>query len=139
MDTTFETKKRHHGYNVKRLREILGVKQEDLAERLQLSQQTVSRYENSEMLEDNILNNISKALNIPIDSIKNFSEEGVVSIFGNNYQDEAVSYAVHYKCTFNPLEKVVSLYDEKVELLERMLQTEKEKVSLLEEVLKNKK
>ncbi len=139
MDTTFEIKKRHHGYNVKRLREILGVKQEDLAERLQLSQQTVSRYENSDTLEDNILNNISKALNIPIDSIKNFSEEGVVSIFGNNYQDEAVSYAVHYKCTFNPLEKVVSLYDEKVELLERMLQTEKEKVSLLEEVLKNKK
>ena len=139
MEMACEEKKRHHGYNVKRLREILGVKQEDLAERLQLSQQTVSRYENTEILEDNILNNVAKALNIPVDSIKNFSEEGVVSIFGNNYQDEAVSYAVHYKCTFNPLEKVVSLYDEKVELLERMLKTEQEKVSLLEEVLKGKK
>ena len=30
MNTAFETKKRNDGYSVKRLREILGVKQEDL-------------------------------------------------------------------------------------------------------------
>lgn len=55
METTFEAKKRHHGYNSKRLREILGVKQEDLAERMGVSQQTVSRYESSDTLEDDVL------------------------------------------------------------------------------------
>lgn len=139
METTFETKKSDYGYNAKRLREILGVKQEDLAERMGVSQQTVSRLEQTTQLDSETLNKIAVALNIPVDAIKNFSEEGVVSIVGNTYQDEAVSYAVHYKCTFNPLEEVVSLYDEKVELLERMLKSEQEKVSLLEEVLKNKK
>ena len=130
MDTTFETKKRHHGYNVKRLREILGVKQEDLAERLQLSQQTVSRYENSEMLDDDVLDKIAKALNISIETIKSFSEDSVVNIFSGTWNDNSV--AQNYQPTFNPIDKVVELY-------ERMLQTEKEKVSLLEEVLKNKK
>lgn len=139
METTFETKKSDYGYNAKRLREILGIKQEDLAERMGVSQQTVSRFEQTPQLDDETLDKIATALNIPIEAIKNFSEEGVISIVGNTYHDEAVSYAVHYKCTFNPLEKVVSLYDEKVELLERMLKAEQEKVQLLQEVLKDKK
>lgn len=139
MNTASETKKKHHGYNVKRLREILGVKQEDLAERMELSQQTISKFENKDTLENDVLDKIAKALNIPVEAIKNYDDEAAINIVSNTYQDEAVSYAVHYKCTFNPIEKVVSLYDEKVELLERMLKAEKEKVALLEEVLKNKK
>jgi len=138
MDTT-DTKTRKDGYNVKRLREILGVKQEDLAERLGKSQRYVSKLEQTDILKDEQLEEIAKALNVPVDSIKNFDEERTVNIIANTYNDEAVSYAVHYKCTFNPLEKVVSLYDEKVELLERMLKAEQEKVALLEEVLKEKK
>lgn len=138
MDTT-DTKKRDDGYSVKRLREILGIKQEDLAERLGLSQKSVSKIEQTEILKEEQLEKIAKALNVPVDSIKNFDEERTVNIIANTYNDEAVSYAVHYKCTFNPLEKVVSLYDEKVELLERMLKAEQEKVQLLQEVLKEKK
>ena len=38
----------HHGRNVKRLREILGIKQEVLADGLSLSQQTISRFEAQE-------------------------------------------------------------------------------------------
>lgn len=132
METTFETKKRHHGYNSKRLREILGVKQEDLAERMGVSQQTVSRFEQTETLEDDILNKIAEALKIPVDAIKNFSDDTAISIVANTFTDEAIGYAVHYKCTFNPLDKVVELY-------ERMLKAEQEKVALLEEVLKDKK
>lgn len=130
METIFEAKKRHHGYNVKRLREILGVKQEDLAERLQLSQQTVSRYESSDILDDDILDKIAKALNISIETIKSFSEDSVVNIFSGTWNDNSV--AQNYQPTFNPIDKVVELY-------ERMLKTEREKVSLLEEVLKSKK
>lgn len=32
---------------------------------------------------------------------------------------------------FNPIDKIVELYNEKVELLERLLQAEKEKIELL--------
>ena len=74
MNTAFEAKSRHDGYNVKRLREILGVKQEDLADKLQISQQTLSKIEQKNILEDNLLNTITKALNVSVDAIKNFRE-----------------------------------------------------------------
>lgn len=137
METTFETKKRHHGYNSKRLREILGVKQEDLAERMGVSQQTVSRFEQTETLDDDTLIKIAEALKIPIEAIKNYSDDATINIVANTFQDDAMSG--WYAMTFNPLEKVIELYNDKVELYERMLKAEQEKVSLLEEVLKSKK
>ena len=140
MDT-IETKKRRDGYNSKRLREILGVKQEDLAERMGVSQQTVSRFEQTETLDDDTLIKIAEALKIPVEAIKNYSDDATINIVANTFQDDAMSgwYAMHYQCTFNPLEKVIELYNDKVELYERMLKAEQEKVSLLEEVLKSKK
>lgn len=135
METTFETKKRHHGYNSKRLREILGVKQEDLAERMGVSQQTVSRFEQTETLEDDILNKIAEALNVPVDAIKNFSEEATFHIVANtftDFKDNAVASAMNYYPTFNAMDKIVDLF-------ERLLKAEQEKVALLEEVLRNKK
>lgn len=135
METSFGTKKRNDGYSTKRLREILGVKQEDLAEKLGLSQQAISKIEQSEILKDEQLEKIAAALNVPVDAIKNFSEESAVNFVANTFNE--VSYGIYY--SFNPIDKIVKLYDEKIELLERMLQTEREKIALLEEVLKNKK
>ncbi|MDR2003859.1 MAG: helix-turn-helix domain-containing protein [Prevotella sp.] len=131
METTYEAKKRPHGYNVKRLREILGVKQEDLAERMKLSQQTISRYESSDILEDDVLEKIAAALNISPQVIKDFNEEGVINIISStlNAHDNAAIFNLYP--TFNTVDKLVELY-------ERLLETEKQKVSLLEDVLKEK-
>lgn len=136
METSFGTKKRNDGYSTKRLREILGVKQEELAEKLGLSQQAVSKLEQSEILKDEQLESIAKALNIPVDAIKNFSEEKTVNIIVNTMQDNS---SINYQPTFNPVDKLFQVYQEKNELYEQLLRTEREKVSLLEEVLKNKK
>ena len=125
---TLETKKSNHGYNSKRLREILGVKQEDLAERMGVSQQTVSRFEQTETLDDETLNKIAAALNIPVEAIKNFNDDSTNN-FVNTFYDNS---GFNYQCNFNPLDKVIELY-------ERIIQTEREKVTLLEEVLKGKK
>ncbi len=130
MDTAFETKKRRDGYNTKRLREILGIKQEDLADKLGLSQQAVSKLEQKEIIEDDVLENIAKALNIPKEAIKNFSDETALNIIVNTMQDSS-SITQNYYPTFNTVDKLVELY-------ERLLETEKQKVALLEEVLKKK-
>lgn len=135
METTFETKKSDYGYNAKRLREILGVKQEDLAERMGVSQQTVSRFEQTPQLDDETLDKIATALKITIDAIKNFSEEGTFNIVANtftDFKDNAVASAMNYYPTFNAMDKVV-------ELFERLLKAEQEKVQLLQEILKDKK
>ncbi|HCO67240.1 MAG TPA: transcriptional regulator [Dysgonomonas sp.] len=125
---TSEVKKSHHGYNTKRLREILGIKQEDFAERIGMSQQTISRFENTETLDEETLRKIADALKVPVEAIKNFSD-GQTNNFINTFYDNS---GFNYQCTFNPLDKVIELY-------ERIIQTEREKVALLEEVLKYKK
>jgi transcriptional regulator with XRE-family HTH domain len=141
MDTSLNTQRRRDGYNIKRLREILGIKQEELADKINLTQQSVSRMEAKDVLEEDILEQISKALHIPVDAIKNFKEDATINIIANTFQDEAMSgwYTNNYKCTFNPIDKVIELYDEKIALMERLLKAEQEKVALLEEVLKGKR
>ena len=131
METTLETKKSDYGYNAKLLREILGVKQEELAERIGVSQQTVSRFESTPQLDDETLDKIAAALNISVDAIKNFSEDAAINFVANTFHDSTVANTYH-QCSFNPLDKVIELY-------ERMLKTEQEKVQLLQEVLKDKK
>ncbi|SCD21205.1 Transcriptional regulator [Proteiniphilum saccharofermentans] len=137
METTYRVNRKHLGYNVKRLREILGVKQEDLAERLHLTQQSVSKLENKEDLDNETLEKIANAMNIPSDAIKNFTDEGAIHIISNNFSDNSSALYNNYTIN-NPIEKIVQLYDEKVELYERMLQSEKEKVALLEELLRDR-
>lgn len=142
METNYRVNRKHLGYNVKRLREILGVKQEDLAERLYLTQQSVSKLENKEDLDNEILERIANAMNIPSAAIKNFSDEGAVHIISNTFSDNVsvndYTGSINNSSINNPIERIVQLYDEKVELYERMLESEKEKVTLLEELVKSK-
>lgn len=131
METSsIDAKKRNDGYNAKRIREILGVKQEDLAERLGLSQKSVSKMEQTEVLKDDQLESIAKALHVPVDAIKNYSDDATLNIIVNALHDNS-SIIQNYYPTFNTVDKLVELY-------ERLLETEREKVALLEEVLKKK-
>ncbi len=114
----------HIGRKIARVREIKGIKQEALALELGVSQQTISNLEKSEKIEDEVLEKIAKYLAVTPEAIKNFSDEAVVNYF-NNFHDNSSGF--NYHCTFNPIDKIVELYNEKVELLERLLQAEKEK------------
>lgn len=121
-------KKIHQGRNVKRFREMLGLKQEGLAMELgeDWNQKKVSLLEAKEEIEPALLDQVAKALKVPAEAIKNFDEQAAVNIISNTFNDEASAYNMNYKCTFNPLDKVVELY-------ERML---KEKDEALEELKK---
>jgi transcriptional regulator with XRE-family HTH domain len=119
----------HQGRNVKRFREMLGMKQEALAAELgeDWNQKKVSLLEQKEIIESGLLEQVAKVLKVPAKAIENFNEEAAINVIGNTYQDNSTSN-VNYHCTFNPIDKIVELYDalvksekEKVELLERML------------------
>ena len=123
----FSYRKVHHGHNVKRWREMTGMKQEILAEGLGLSQQTVSRLEMQEKIDDEILQKIAQQLNTTVEILKNFDEEKAINIVSNTFQGEK-SAGVMYNSTFNPLDKVVELYDliikekdERIKFLEQSL------------------
>lgn len=128
MEASTKPSNTNIGRKIGRIRELRGIKQETLAYELGVSQQSVSRMEQSDILEDDVLEKIAKILGVTPDAIKNFSEEAMVNYF-NTFNDSSSGF--NYHCTFNPIEKIVELYDEKVALLERLLQSEREKNELL--------
>lgn len=139
METSAKPAGTHIGRKISRIRELRGIKQETLAAELGVSQQTVSRMEQSEEVEDEILEKVAKVLGVPAASIKSFSDEGVINYF-NTFNDHSFNNGAYnaFGCTFNPIEKWLEvleenkrLYSEKIALLERLLQAEKEKNELL--------
>lgn len=118
----------HIGRKISKIRELKGIKQETLAMELGISQQAVSKIEQSSEVEDAALEKIAKILGVTSDAVKNFTEEAVFNYF-NNFHDSSTGDFRHH-CTFNPIDKIIELYDEKVALLERLLQAEKEKTEL---------
>jgi transcriptional regulator with XRE-family HTH domain len=119
----------HEGRNVKRIREILGIKQEALALELGISQQAISSLEQKEALDKEMLEKIAKALKISPEAIRSFNEENTINIFSNTYNDNSSILGTYH---FNPLEKMVELY-------EALLKSEREKIALLERMLGDKK
>ena len=130
METT--TKPKHIGRNISRIRELREIKQEALAHAIGVSQQTISNIENSETVEEGKLKEIAKVLGVSAEAIKNFSEEAAINYFNSFYDQSASQGQFGPTYNFNPIDKVVELY-------ERLVQSEKDKITYLEQLLKEKK
>jgi len=129
----------HQGRNVKRFREMLGIKQEAMAFDLgeDWSQRKISLLEQKEVIEDELLEQISKILKVPVEAIKNFDEETAISNIQNNFDNAVINAgpSINYKCNFNPFDKWTELIEENKQLYERLLQAEKEKIVLMEKLI----
>ena len=124
----------HEGRNVKRLREILGMKQDTLALELGLSQQAISQLEQKEALDKDMLEKISAVLKIPVEVIKNFDEEKAINIIANTFNEQH-AISMNYNCNFNPLEKFIEQVEKNEKLYEALLQSERERVELLKKMV----
>lgn len=116
---------------------MLGMKQDLLASIMgdDWNQIKVSRLEAKEEIEDEILDEVARALKIPVEAIKRFDEEAAISIVANtftDFKDNAIGINTNYHPTFNPIDKVM-------ELFERLLASEKEKTDLMKEILEKMK
>lgn len=130
----------HQGRNVKRFREMLGIKQEALALDLgeDWNQKKISLLEQKEEIDENLLKAISQALKIPVEAFQNFDEQQAINIISNtfhDFKDNSIASAMNYHCNFNPIDKVVELYDEKIALYERMLKEKDEMMDRLEKLI----
>ena len=128
------TKPKHIGRNISRMRELRGMKQEALAQAIGTNQQAISGIESSETVDPAKLKEIAKALGVTVEAIENFSEESVFNYFNTFYDNSANNGQVNgpnNNCTFNPLDKVIELY-------ERLVLAEREKVEYLEKLMKGK-
>ncbi|OPC00912.1 transcriptional regulator [Elizabethkingia meningoseptica] len=139
IHTDMPNKKIHQGRNIKRFREMLGIKQEALAFELgdDWNQKKISLLEQKDTVEKDILEQVAKILKVPTEAIENFDEESAINIIANTFHDSAVANTftdgaqANFNCTFNPLDKMVELY-------ERMLQQQKEMIEKLERLIEER-
>ncbi|WP_163410801.1 helix-turn-helix domain-containing protein [Flavobacterium ajazii] len=137
----------HQGRNVKRFREMLGIKQEALAFDLgnDWNQKKISLLEQKDVIEDDMLRQISNALKIPVEAFQNFDEEQAVNIIANTVttvNDNATGQLFQINSTINTsekwieaLEEIKKLNNEKIALYERMLKEKEEMMAKLEKLI----
>ena len=134
----------HQGANVRRLRNIMGVKQSSLAEMLGTTQQKVSRIESQRVIEQNMLIQIANILHVSPKIIEELDENPLsVVIENNNFESGSYNTGIiesdqYNQNTIHPLDKIMELNKQATDLFERMLAVEKEKSALLEQLLKEK-
>lgn len=133
-------KKIHQGRNIKRFREMQGIKQEALAYDLgaDWNQKKISMLEQKEEIDLALLQKISDLLKLPVEAFQNFDEDQAINIISNTFHD--TQGIVNYNPTFNndPIEKLIKLHDEKIALYERMLKEKDEMMARLEALINTK-
>jgi transcriptional regulator with XRE-family HTH domain len=144
--TTFNNMEKtvHHGRNVKRFREMWGIKQEALALELgdDWNQRRISLLEQKEVIEPELLEQIAKVLKVPADAIKSFTEEAAYNVIGNTVttvNDNATGQVFQFNPIINPVDKWMEALEEIKKLNKALLKEKDEKIALLEKILGKKK
>ncbi|MCT3721800.1 helix-turn-helix transcriptional regulator [Elizabethkingia anophelis] len=138
--TDMPNKKIHQGRNIKRFREMLGIKQDALAYELgeDWNQKKISLLEQKESVEKDILEQVAKILKVPTEAIENFDEEQAINIIGNTITNNDNAAVVNNYPTFHPVESILKLHEEKIALYERMLKEKDEMMARLEKLIEGK-
>ena len=113
----------HIGKNISKIRELLGIKQESLAFTLKISQQTISKIEQTENLRENTVERIAYALGVSTSMIYKYSDQLLL-----DFLKEAISETdlLKEKTSVNlpVLEKIIELYERLI-----LLELEKSKLT----------
>ena len=134
----------HEGRNVKRFREMLGIKQDALAYELDKAspepaegtwnQKKISLLEQKETIDTPLLQQISAVLKIPVEAFQNFDEEQAIYNISCNFSDNAM---LNNYPTFHPIEELKKLHEEKIALYERMLKEKDVMMARLEKLIQS--
>lgn len=104
MSIAFQEEKIHEGKNLKRIREIMGLKQDVLGHNCpsQFSQQRISEFEKQWTIEEPALEELAEALGVSIEFIRSFNEERAIYNIQTNRDFRENATAHHnYQPTFN--------------------------------------
>ena len=116
---------------------MFGLKQEALALELgdDWSQKKVSRMEENERVEDEVLEQVAKILKVPVEAIKNFDETAALNIISNTFHESAI---INSTGTFNinPVEKWIQTLEENKKLYEQLIKEKEERMALFKKLLR---
>lgn len=150
-------KKIHLGRNIKKLRQYKNISQDYLAEKMQTTQQYISKLENKDEIDDETLEKLAIILDTPVNVIKNMVDDTPINYYntlhdnatlnGANSNNENITYRIHT----HSINKFIEVYEkqlkdmknsfaqqmeEQKKLYERMLNDKEETIKKLNEKVK---
>lgn len=138
-----KTRNVHQGANVRKLRQLVGMKQTTFGDLMGMNQQAVSRLEQKKVLDEDTLFKVANILHVAPEIIRKLEENPTSIVIENNtFQSGSSNVGVVENQRDNivnhPVDQLMVLSKEQASLYERMLTIEKEKNALLETLLKEK-
>ena len=125
----------HIGRKIQRIRTIKGIQQKNFAKLLGIHSSTLSNIENSENVDEQRLQQIADALEMSVETIKNFNEEAVINYIQHINEGAVGNQGNDMTNHFNPVEKLVEVFEDNKKLYERLLDSEHKRNEQLESQL----
>ena len=128
METYTNTK--HIGRKIERVRRLRGMTQADLGDILGVTKQAVSKMEQNDVLDNDKIKQVAKALGVREEGLRNFTEETVLYCKNNFYENRHL-----YASNLGPVSTVKKLnhfsVEQAVKLFEELIKIEREKFESL--------
>ncbi|MEZ0454200.1 helix-turn-helix transcriptional regulator [Sphingobacterium thalpophilum] len=115
MGVAFQEEKIHEGKNLKRIREIMGMKQEALGQKCEskFDQRRVSEFESMWTIPEPALQELADALGVTVEFIRAFNEEKAIFNIQNNntfdVRENSFGLSNQPNITYNNIDKVEAL------------------------------
>lgn len=122
------------GEKISGIRILKGLTQKDLAERMGVSKQAVSKLELSEKVASERLLQVAEALNVTIEILQNFNGEGVLSAIQNQAPNTAFYMDDNYKKNIQFSKQIIELFEGEIEKAQRKVSNDL--IELISKVLK---
>lgn len=132
MGIAFQEEKIHEGKNLKRIREIMGVKQETLGQKCdsKFDQRRISEFENSWTIPEPALTELADALGVTVEFVRAFNEEKAIYYIQHNQDSSKQNNLNHFP-------NITYESDNKLEvLLEKLVQDDAVKIQAILDLTK---
>lgn len=121
MGIAFQEEKIHEGKNLKKIREIMGMKQETLGQKCEskFDQRRISEFENSWTIAEPALTELANALGVTVEFIRAFNEEKAIYNIQNNnsftVSENSFGLSNQPNVTYNCVGKIETLLEKLVQ------------------------
>ncbi|MCG2419753.1 helix-turn-helix transcriptional regulator [Aequorivita sp. F47161] len=116
MKNNFENVSSHIGRKIEKVRLLRGFTQTELGERLGgISKQAISKLEQTEVIDDNRIEEVARALGVTPSGLKKFNEESVLYATANFYEG---SHSVNTNINTiinDPVDKIIEFYEKRLQ------------------------
>lgn len=124
------------GRKIERVRKLRGFTQSDLAEKLGVSKQAISKLEQAENIGDEKLNEVAIALGVTFEGLRDFTEDKVLYNTNNFYDNcgvTASNIVANVETLNNPLKETIEMFERQLQAARKdLLDIVKNNISRIE-------